>query len=257
MRKRASRWAIAALFSPEDAVSDLGALEKLIAREDSFPIQASAYRRKDDAHDVLRIKLYVLGDVLPLSISMPIFENLGLKVIAEDSFPVALKRNGWGRDAVVLDFLMERADEGPVNLPDIKQKLEDAFHAIVAGEAESDGFNGLVIAANLAWRDVAILRTCAKYLRQVGIAFSQDYMEQALARNADIAGLLIELFHTRNDPREADEEAAQVLHSKLDAALNDVPSLDDDRMIRRVRNVIESAQRTNFYRHDTNGALRS
>ncbi len=234
-------------FSPEEAVKDMSALEALVARQTEPPIHARAYRRPDDASNALRIKLYVLGDVLPLSSSVPIFENLGLRVIAEDSFPVALKKDGWGRDAMVLDFLMERVDDGTINLGDIRQKLEDAFHAVVGGEAESDGFDRLIIAAGLAWRDVSVLRACAKYLRQVGIQFSQDYMEQALARNPDIASLLVELFHTRNDPQEANDDAAAKLHARLDAALNDVPSLDDDRIIRRVRNVIECVLRTNFY----------
>jgi glutamate dehydrogenase len=235
------------LFSPEEAVQDLGALETLVARAVEPPIQARAYRRPDDTSNALRIKLYVLGDVLPLSSSVPIFENLGLKVIAEDAFPVSLKKDGWGRDTMVLDFLMERTDDGVINLTDVRQKLEDAFHAIVGGAAESDGFNRLIIGAGLAWRDVAILRATAKYLRQVGIQFSQDYMEQALSRNPDIASLLVELFHTRNDPGEATSDAVQKLHAKLEAALNDVPSLDDDRIIRRIRNVIDCVLRTNFY----------
>ena len=66
-----------------------------------------------------------------------------------------------------------------------------------AAQAESDGFNRLVIGAGLAWRDVTILRAVAKFLRQAAIPFSQDYMEQALARNPDIAALLVALFHAR------------------------------------------------------------
>ncbi len=45
---------------------------------------------------------------------------------------------------------MERADEGPADLSIIKEPLEDAFHAVVSGDAESDGFNRLVIGAGLA-----------------------------------------------------------------------------------------------------------
>ena len=241
------------IFAPEEAVKDLKELEALASRKSGPPIVARAYRRHDDASNALRMKLYVLGDVLALSSSLPIFENLGFKVIAEDSFPVSLSQNGWSQGAIVLDFLMERADESVVNLADVRQKLEDAFHAIVAGNAESDGFNRLVVGAGLAWRDIAILRAAARYLRQLGIAFSQDYMERALARNPDIAELLVELFHARNDPRQASPARAEALHAKLDAALNDVPSLDDDRIIRRVRNVIESVLRTNFYRRDKKG----
>ena len=243
-------------FQPEEAVRDLDALIELSAQANGLPIHARAYRDTSDAHGILRLKLYVMGPVLPLSASLPVFENLGFKVIAEDSYPVALDVDGKTAEAAVLDFQMERADGATADLADIKQRLEDAFHAVVAGEAESDGFNRLVISAGLAWRDVAILRMAAKYLRQTGIAFSQDYMEQALARNPDIAGLIVELFHALHDPAcdaAKREAAAANIHTRIEAALGDVPSLDDDRIIRRMRNIVESTLRTNFYQTDERG----
>jgi glutamate dehydrogenase len=162
-------------FSPEVAVIDLAELEAL-ARADLTPaIQARAYRLPRDAHNAVRLKLYILGSVLPLSASLPVFENLGFRVIAEDSYPVQLETSdGWNGDAAVLDFLMERADDGPADLATQKAPLEDAFQAVVSGAAESDGLNKLVIAASLSWRDVTILRTAAKYLRQAGFNISQD-----------------------------------------------------------------------------------
>ena len=242
-------------FMPEEAVTDLDELLGLARSKDGLKIKARAYRRDDDERDALRLKLYVLGAVLPLSASLPIFENLGLKVIAEDSYPVTLRTSDdWAGDGAVLDFLMERADEGPGDLSIVKQPLEEAFHAIVSGEAESDGFNRLVIGASLNWRDVTILRMAAKYMRQAGFAFSQDYLELALSRNPDIAGMLVALFHTLNDPQNADAKDADGIRARIEAALNDVPSLDDDRIIRRLRNIIECTLRTNFYQPDDKGA---
>jgi len=117
--------------------------------------------------------------------------------------------------------------------------------AVVSGAAESDGFNRLVIRAGLRWRDVTILRAVAKYLRQATIQFSQDYMETALSRNPDIARLLVELFHALNDPGDAGrrEGRARLAQTRIDKALGDVPSLDDDRIIRRLRNVIANVLR--------------
>jgi len=242
-------------FSPEVAVTDLSELEAL-ARADLNPaIQARAYRLPRDAHNAMRLKLYILGSVLPLSASLPVFENLGFRVIAEDSYPIQLETSdGWNGDAAVLDFLMERADDGPADLTTQKAPLEDAFQAVVCGAAESDGLNKLVIAAGISWRDVTILRTAAKYLRQAGFSFSQDYIETALFRNPDIATLLVELFAVRNDPDQKNgEDAARTIHARIEAALNDVPILDDDRIIRRLRNIIDCTLRTNFYQPDKNG----
>jgi glutamate dehydrogenase len=238
------------VFGPTEAVQDLDELHKLSSSKGV--LKARVYRKADDAHSALRIKLYILGSsVMPLSGSLPIFENLGLKVIAEDSYPVTLKSSdGWTGEAAVLDFLMERADEGAADLDEIKPALESAFHAVIAGDTESDGFNRLVIGAGLAWRDVTILRSVARFLRQAGMAFSQDYVESSLARNPDIARLLVELFHARLAPGQADEAHATTINDRIEAALNDVPSLDDDRIIRRMRNVITNVLRTNYYQHD-------
>jgi glutamate dehydrogenase len=249
------------IFPAHEAALDMEALETLAAGSETPKIRAHVYRKDDDVHSALRIKLYVLGDVLPLSASLPIFENLGLKVIAEDSFPVSFRRDdGWSEEAVILDFLMERADGRGADLENVRAPLEDAFHAVLKGASESDGFNRLVIGAGLAWRDVAILRLVAKFLRQAAIPFSQDYMERALQRNPDLALLLAALFHARLDPGRPAEERAretQRLEAQTEASLRDVPSLDDDRIIRRFRNVIANVLRTNFWQPDAKGAAKN
>jgi glutamate dehydrogenase len=236
------------VFSAETAAADLNILEALAARADGLKVEARAYRKEDDAHSALRLKLYVLGDVLPLSASLPIFENLGLNVIAEDAFPVSFKRDGgWSEEGAILDFQMERADGEAAGLAEIAEPLREVFQAVAGGAAESDGFNRLVIGAGLDWRDVAILRAVAKFLRQAAFAFSQDYMEQALSRNPEIAALLVQLFHARLDPESRSDAEAERIQGAIEAALANVPSLDDDRIIRRFRNVIASILRTNRY----------
>ena len=236
------------VFSPAEAAADLDILENLASRQSELKVEARAYREANDAHSALRLKLYVLGEVLPLSVSLPIFENLGLKVIAEDAYAVHFKRDdGWTEEAAVLDFQMERADGEAAGLEDIKNPLQNVFHAVLGGTAESDGFNRLVIAAGLDWRDVVILRMVAKFLRQAAFPFSQDYMEQALARNPEIAALLTGLFHARLDPESHAEADAMRLAESIETALREVPSLDDDRIIRRFRNVIANIMRTNYY----------
>ena len=237
-------------FSAHEGARDLAALEALAAAGDGLNLRASVWHREGDAASALRMKLYVLGEVLPLSACLPVFENLGLKVIAEDSFPVSFNRDGgWRQDAVILDFSMERADGLAVNLDRLRGALEDAFHAILRGDAESDDFNKLVIGAGLAWRDITILRAVGKFLRQAAMTFSLAYMQQALARNPDVAALLVELFRTKHDPDSSGDRAKEVaeIEKRIAAALRDVPSLDDDRIIRRFKNVIDAVLRTNFF----------
>ncbi|HWA02417.1 MAG TPA: NAD-glutamate dehydrogenase [Rhizomicrobium sp.] len=247
------------MFGPQEALLDLAEVQTLAAQTGGLKLRARAYTSAGDARSVLRLKLYLLDVVMPLSQSLPVFENLGMRVIAEDAFSVSITDDaGKRQDIAILDFEMERADQGAAPLEEVKAPLEEAFCAVVSGEAESDGFNRLVLCAELAWRDVTILRAAAKYLRQAAIAFSQEYMEQALSRNPDIARLLVELFHARNDPSDPAKREARVrlVHTKIEKALNDVPSLDDDRIIRRLRNVIASVLRTNFYQRNADGGTR-
>ena len=234
-------------FGPDEAVRDLRELKRLMQQD--LRVDARVYRRPEDANNALRLKVYALDGVLPLSASLPVFENLGFRVIAEDSYPLQLGGKHAG-EAAILDFRMERADGKPADLSKIKDSFEEAFRAIVTGEAESDGFNRLIMYAGVEWKAVTILRAASKYARQAGLSFGQDYIEQALARNPAIARLLIDLFCARHAPGREDrvrEEGA--IHAEIDEALKDVPGLDDDRIIRRLRNVIECSLRTNFFQN--------
>jgi glutamate dehydrogenase len=246
------------LFPAHEGARDLGVLEDLAAARDGLSLRAQVWRREGDAAAALRLKLYVLGEVLPLSASLPVFENLGLKVISEDSFPVSFNRDGgWRQEAVILDFSMERADGLPAKLEELRGPLEDGLHAVLRGDAESDDFNRLVIAAGLDWRDVTILRAIGKFLRQAAMTFSLAYMQQALVRNPDVAALLVGLFYAKNAPALDGERAQRVaeIEKHIAAALKDVASLDDDRIIRRFKNVIDAVLRTNFFQ-TVNGTSR-
>ena len=169
-----------------------------------------------------------------------------------------------GRDAAIFDFGL-RADgrPGPATqaATDVRERFQDAFRAVWDGRAESDGFNALVLGAGLTWRQVVILRAVAKYLRQTGSTFSQDYVESALVANTGIARSLVELFEARFDPDAFagdvaghDERAArQKRSSRVKEALDDVASLDHDRIVRALLGVIQASLRTNFYQPDERG----
>ena len=46
-----------------------------------------------------------------------------------------------------------------------------------------------------------LLRTISRFLRQIRVAYSQDYMWATLRRHAGIATNVVQLFHMRFDPR--------------------------------------------------------
>jgi glutamate dehydrogenase len=131
----------------------------------------------------------------------------------------------------------------------------------MTGGAESDGYNALVLAAGLMWRDIALIRTISRFLRQIRVPYSQDYMWTTLTKHAAIAADVVSLFHARFDPRQVSAEERKAREAQLmetiEAALQKVESLDEDRILRHFVNAVQAAIRTNFYRLDAAGQPKS
>lgn len=179
---------------------------------------------------------------------MPMLENLGLRVIGESPYEV-VKANGqvyW-----ILDFSMLHKSDKQVDLREARDRFQQAFAAIWAGELESDGFNRLILGASLSGREVSILRAYARYMRQVGFPFSQHYIEDTLSHHPDLAQGLVDLFVRRFDPKYKGGEKGQAeIIKSLTEQLDQVQSLDDDRIIRRYMEMINATLRTNYYQLD-------
>jgi glutamate dehydrogenase len=108
------------------------------------------------------------------------------------------------------------------------------------------------------WRDVALIRGISRFLRQIRVPYSQDYMWATLVKHAPVAAEIVHLFHERFDPRSdlpAEERAAReaAVVAEIESALAEVESLDEDRILRHFVNAVLSAIRTNFYQIEANG----
>ena len=188
--------------SPEVAAADV---EHLAALSGPRDLRLSLYRSRREGGG-LRFKLYRLHDDIPLSDALPMMENMGLRVLSEHPYRV----EAGGEVAYIQDFEVESLLPGGFDLDAVDEDFEDAFARAWHGEAENDGFNRLILAAGLTWRQVAMLRSYCKYLLQVGVPFSQAYMEATLARYPLLARLLVELFEARFDPATGSETSAQI-----------------------------------------------
>jgi glutamate dehydrogenase len=168
-----------------------------------------------DQEGGLRFKFYRIGDDIPLSDALPMMENMGLRVISEHPYRVEVDAPGLEKPglekqvAFIQDFEVE-ASRADINVDDFDESFEDAFAQIWRGNAENDGFNRLILAANLSWKQVSMLRAYCKYLLQVGVPFSQSYVEGTFARYPIIARLLIELFEARFDPVTGTESRVDI-----------------------------------------------
>jgi glutamate dehydrogenase len=107
---------------------------------------------------------------------------------------------------------------------------------VLRARAENDGYNALVLAAGLMWREVALVRSVSRFLRQIRVPYSQDYMWATLVKHAAIAADIVRLFELRFDPRlsiSRDESAAR--EAKSIAAIESAgasPESDEDRILR-------------------------
>ncbi|HXS42636.1 MAG TPA: NAD-glutamate dehydrogenase domain-containing protein [Stellaceae bacterium] len=237
-------------YAASAAVADIASVE---AVRQGAPLVLSLYRPADAAPGELRLRAFRAATPCPLADVLPVLENMGLKAITEVPFEIAVA--GDARATWIQDFGLVSA-LGDFDIAKEHGRFEEAFAQVWAGAMENDGLNRLVLAAGLDWRQVTVLRLYAKALRQAGSTFSQAYMEDALARHSGIAAQLVALFEARFDPRRA-AHAAEETKSRVAAigrALDDVESLDEDRILRGFLRLIECSLRTNYFQHGAGGA---
>lgn len=238
---------------PGSAVDDIQRLEAL---DEEHKLGMLFYRPQEEAADskAVRLKLYHRDEPIHLSDVMPMLENLGLRVIGESPYEV---RKLNGQTYWILDFSMLHKSDKSVDLREARDRFQQAFAAIWAGELESDGFNRLVLGASLTGREVSILRAYARYMRQVGFPFSQQYIEDTLSHYPDVAKGLVELFLKRFDPKHKGAQKGQTdLINAITEELDRVDSLDDDRIIRRYMEMISATIRTNYFQLDENNQIK-
>ncbi|RDE09663.1 NAD-glutamate dehydrogenase [Pelagibacterium lacus] len=236
--------------SHADALEDI-AIFRTLGPDTPLAVRLAAGREGPDS---LSLSVYNRADAIPLSARVPTLENFGFSVIEERTYQI----RPAGREVRYLHDMTLRSRAGAVpDLAESAYRLEAAMIAVSTGAVENDGYNKLTLLAGLGHEDVVILRALGHYLRQIGIAYSQTYIWTALAHQPALARALVALFHTLHDPAlTGDREAkAAALHQTITAGLDAIASIDEDRIIRRLLNLIEASLRTNLYQR-VDGAAR-
>ncbi len=233
------------------AVRDIELME---AAERNETLSMNLYRPIEASSRSFRFKVYRVGQSIALSRSLPMLEHLGVRV--DEERPYLIEPPG-ATPAWVHDFGLELTDDAEFDIERVKALFEEAFALVWAGVVENDDFNRLVLRALLAAREVSILRAYAKYLRQVGSTFSDAYIERAVTGNPALARGLVDLFLARFDPSLGASRAQRTdeLLKGIEAALDQVPNLDEDRILRQFLGVINATVRTNYFHRDENGGV--
>ncbi|MEP7091701.1 MAG: NAD-glutamate dehydrogenase, partial [Nocardioidaceae bacterium] len=242
-------------YPPRTGAVDLGRLEGIPS---DGGLDLSLVSSMDGGPEEARLKIFRIGSPLSLSEVLPILSSMGVEVTDERPY----RLDGLERESHIYDFGLRYVRELPAGS---RELFQDAVNAVWEGDNEVDGFNALVLAAGLTWRQATVLRAYAKYMRQGGTPFAQDYIENALAQNVEITRALVELFEARFDPGLASDEDGLAerdaitdhVVARIQKALNDVASLDQDRILRSYLTVVQATLRTNYYQLDAEGLTKS
>ena len=220
-------------FDAARAVKDVLRLQRLGAGEIDVVLSDS---------DGWHFTLYVGNDV-SLSQVLPALQSLGVEVL--DERPYRISSTGWIYEFGLLIRPEVAQSALSLDVDDLAPRFEDAFRAVWFGEAEADSFNELVVMAGATWREVAVLRAYARYLRQAGFPYGQGIIARMLLTHAKTARLFIDLFMARFAPDRKDDAAD--IEQKLVAQVDQVVSLDADRILRAILGLIRATVRTNYF----------
>jgi glutamate dehydrogenase len=242
-------------YEVEDALQDIARFEMYGAAAERA---GEAVRERPGVHVYLpdgagatleedaRVKLYML-EPKSLSQILPYFHNLGLEVLDERPFEIETADH---RDFFLYDLGLKYP--AGVDPQATGRLLADSFGAAVSGAVESDSFDRLVLREKMHWRQVIVLRAYAKYMRQMGNTNSYGFLADTLLANPDVTRGLNALFQVRFDPALADADRQlkqdEVL-AALDAAIEQVATLDADRVLRTFKNLMQATLRTNYYQN--------
>ncbi len=234
-------------FAPRVAVADLAELEQLGADGD---VRVNVYRIPGQPDNAFKLKLYRRGERVSLTTVMPSLTNLGMVVVDEQPYEILTDD---GAPLWIYDFSVEHPGPGH-DFGETAVLVEEAFAAVWHGEIGDDGFNRMVLGSGISARDLSILRVYARYLHQTGIAHSQEYIENTLGQHPGAVRTLVDLFIARFDPALAERNVlCEAISGAFSAIVEEISSLDQDRILRRFHNLIINTLRTNFFQVDTDG----
>lgn len=235
-------------FDAEAALQDISHLQQLselpavaFAEPSHAPLTLRFYRNPDCPRTRVNLKLFVRGEVLPLTQVVPVLEHLGFEAISEHPYAV----HHLDLRYTIQDFLLQYPSDLP--LEEIGDSFKQAFTAIWSGQAESDAFNRLVLAERLPWRDVVLLRAYAGYMRQASFGFERSFIAETLSKHGAAAKLLVQHFYGLLEPGGNSPTRS----SELLDYLENVPLLNEDRVLRLFMQLIDATLRSNFFQNPT------
>ena len=229
---------------PIDAVRDVQALEALA--ETGLPQFALYFVHGDEERATATLRIYLKEPPL-LSDIVHIADHFGIRVVDA----LLARAEPAGRPAVAVESL-RILPLGAIqeDLDAIGPRLSEALSAAVLARVPSDPLNGLVLGAGLDWREVDLLRAYVEYFLQIQGTLSRPFLRQVLLENPLAVRLLVRYFEARHDPappHAGRSEREQKLRATFDAYRDRISSLNEDRALAGLCNLVEATVRTSFF----------
>ncbi len=235
-------------FSVHTAFYDVKHLDSLT---DEKNLAIRFYRNPQFEEKTVHLKVFHLGDFLPLSDIIPMLENLGMRVIGENPYRIKTRDQ---KLRTIQDFNL--LYEETLDLNRVGNVFEEAFIRIWAGDAENDSLNRLVLATEKSWREVSLLRAYAHYLKQIRTGFSQEFIADTLLKHVEITRLLMDYFMLKFSPFKQNRDLDSAAET-IRRLLENVSLLNEDRILRRYLELMENTLRTNYFQVDSDGKIKT
>jgi glutamate dehydrogenase len=230
---------------PAEACSDVQQIDEMLQSDTQRAV--NLYIPPDSAPGHMHFMVYSRNEPIALSEALPVLEHMGVDVYTERPYEVKL---ATGECFWIQDFHLRHESGATINIDVVADRFEECFMVVLSGDAENDGLNRLVVSAGLDWRQTALLRCYAKHILQLGVPFSQSYMEDVLVAHAGLAALLVRQFEVQFDPDLAKSTRSRKLKEILTSVKRGIVkarNVDEDRILTAFAGGIDATLRSNYF----------
>ncbi|NCF74475.1 MAG: NAD-glutamate dehydrogenase, partial [Gammaproteobacteria bacterium] len=230
---------------PIEACSDVCRIDTMLAENSKRTVDLYISKRTNAGN--VFFTTYGLGEPIALSDALPVLENMGVRVFSERPYEAVLAD---GESFWIQDFHVVNDGDRSVDIEAVDRRFEDCFLAVLRGEAENDGLNRLVFNAGLDWRQTSLLRCYTKHILQLGLPFSQTYMEDVLIAHSNLVPLLVEQFELQFDPnigKARRKSELKRITASVSRGVARAKNVDEDRILTAFAGSINATLRTNYF----------
>lgn len=221
-------------FQTSDVIADIEYIEQLqntnktafnLTIIDNINYSLKIYSKENEA----------LSDLLPL------IENLGFKVIDEQTFDLKIEKS----DLWIYAFNLKAEYISEPNK--IHHNVAEALERMQSKELESDSLCKLITLAGFNWRQVFVIKALTRYLHQTNFAYGKGYVQLTLVNHYKYVKLLFGLFESRLHPMKRSEINEDKYRKDLNTYLSSITSSAEDKVLRSMLLLCVSIVRTNCY----------